>query len=215
MEIRIGIGDLILIYALPLVGIAIIGFLKLLIIFILVKSPLHFDFKYDLLYIFDSQKNLKRFRNQRLAFLKFYIKTMLGDSGTQALFLYRVARFFLLHHAGFLADVIHRMSKFLTQTDISPYAIIGRGLMIYHGSGVVIGKNTRLGERCIVCQGVTTGSGAPQIGNDVKLWSGAKIFGNISIGDHSEVASNAVLLKSIPSHVIAMGVPANRIISKQ
>ncbi|HNF87670.1 MAG TPA: serine O-acetyltransferase, partial [bacterium] len=77
--------------------------------------------------------------------MKFYIKTMLGDSGTQALFLYRVARFFLLHHAGFLADVIHRMSKFLTQIDISPYAIIGRGLMIYHGSGVVIGKNSRLG----------------------------------------------------------------------
>lgn len=216
MDIHIGIWDLILIYSLPVILFLAGCLVVLLILYIAVKLPLSgFDFKHDLIYIFDSQKNLKRFRKRRFAFFMFFLKTMIGDNGTQALFLYRISRFFLLHRLRFISDFIHRFSKFFTDSDLSPFAKIGRGLMIYHGSGVVIGKNTELGERCIVCQGVTTGSGAPKIGNDVKLWAGAKILGNIEIGDRSEVGANAVLLKSIGSDVIAVGVPANKIISKQ
>ncbi len=216
MDIHIGIWDLILIYSLPVILFLAGCLIVLLILYISVKLPIsEFDFKHDLVYIFESQKNLKRFRKRRLAFFMFFLKTMIGDNGTQALFLYRVSRFFLLHRLRIISDLIHRFSKFFTDSDLSPFAKIGRGLMIYHGSGVVIGKNTELGERCIVCQGVTTGSGAPKIGNDVKLWAGAKILGNIEIGDRSEVGANAVLLKSIGSDVIAVGVPANKIISKQ
>ncbi len=216
MDIHIGIWDLILIYSLPVILFLAGCLIVLLILYISVKLPIsEFDFKHDLIYIFESQKNLKRFRKRRLAFFMFFLKTMIGDNGTQALFLYRVSRFFLLHRLRIISDLIHRFSKFFTDSDLSPFAKIGRGLMIYHGSGVVIGKNTELGERCIVCQGVTTGSGAPKIGNDVKLWAGAKILGNIEIGDRSEVGANAVLLKSIGSDVIAVGVPANKIISKQ
>ncbi len=216
MDLHIGIWDLIVIYSLPVILFLTGYFLFLIILFIAVKLPLSvFDFKYDLLYIFDSQKNLKRFRKRRLAFFMFFLKTMIGDNGTQALFLYRVSRFFLLHRLRILSDFIHRFSKFFTDSDLSPFAKIGHGLMIYHGSGIVIGKNTELGERCIVCQGVTTGSGAPKIGNDVKLWAGAKILGNIEIGDRSEVGANAVLLKSIGTDVIAVGVPAQKIIPKK
>lgn len=215
MEIHIGIGDLLLIYLLPLMFCVVLFFFSTTVLFLLIIMPgIDFNFKQDLEYLFDSQKNLKRFRNRSLKFLRFYLKTILGDNGTQALFLYRVSRFFNLHGWRTIADGIHRISKFLTMIDLSPYADIGRGLQIYHGSGVVIGKNTKLGERCLVCQGVTTGSGAPKIGNDVKLWAGAKILGNIEIGDHSEVGANAVLLKSLESNCIAVGVPANRIIRK-
>jgi serine O-acetyltransferase len=216
MEIHIGIADLLVIYGLPIIlfffGLCIFLFL----LYIVVKLPLrNFDFKYDLLYIFDSQKNLKRFRQRRLAFFFFYFKTLIGDNGTQALLLYRISRFFLLYNMRMISDFIHRFSKFFTDADLSPFAKIGRGLMIYHGSGVVIGKNTELGERCIVCQGVTTGSGAPKIGNDVKLWAGCKILGNIEIGDRSEVGANAVLLESIGPDVIAVGVPAKKLIPKK
>lgn len=215
MEIHIGIGDLLLIYLLPALLCLFLLFFFLAVLYILViTSWFEFDFKYDLNYLFDSQKSLKRFRNKSMKFFRFYFKTILGDNGTQALFLYRVSRFFHNHGWRIIADGIHRISKFLTMIDLSPYADIGRGFQIYHGSGVVIGKNTKLGERCLVCQGVTTGSGAPKIGNDVKLWAGAKILGNIEIGDNSEVGANAVLLKSLESNCIAVGVPANHIIRK-
>jgi serine acetyltransferase len=216
MEIHIGIVDLLIIYLLPVLCIITGIFLFLIVLYILILIPfLKFDFKYDLMYLFESQKNLKRFKNKSMMFFRFYFKTMLGDNGTQALFLYRMSRWF--HNSGFriMSDLIHRLSKFLTDTDISPYATIGHGLMIYHGSGVVIGKNTKLGDRCLVCQGVTTGSGAPQIGNNVKLWAGAKILGTITIGDHSEVGANAVLTKSLDAYCIAVGIPATRIISKK
>lgn len=215
MELHIGIWDLLIIYTLPLILFFTGAIIFLFLLYILIRLPIfHFDFKYDLLYLFDEQKNLRRFRNRRFAFFLFFLKTMIGDNGTQALFLYRVSRFFHLRKMQLIADIIHRFSKFITDTDISPFAKIGRGLMIYHGSGVVIGKNTELGERCVVCQGVTTGSGAPKIGNEVKLWAGSKILGNITIGDRSEVGANAVLLDSIGSDVIAVGVPAKKIIPK-
>ena len=216
MEIHIGIGDLLLIYLLPFLLFAGLFFFFLIFLYVLLVTEwIEFDFKYDLNYLFDSQKNLKRFRNKSMRFFRFYFKTMLGDNGTQALFLYRISRFFHVHGWTMVADGIHRISKFLTMIDISPYADIGRGLQIYHGSGVVIGKNTKLGERCLICQGVTTGSGAPKIGNDVKLWAGAKILGNIEIGNNSEVGANGVLLRSLEPDCIAVGVPADRIIRKQ
>lgn len=215
MELHIGIWDLIVIYTLPVIGIFVIKFIFLTGLYVAVGLPfLHFDFKYDLLYLFEHQKNLRRFRGRKNAFFLFFLKSMIGDNGTQALFLYRLSRFFHLRKMQIIADLIHRFSKFFTDTDISPFAKIGRGLMIYHGSGVVIGKNTELGERCLVCQGVTTGSGAPKIGNEVKLWAGAKVLGNITIGDRSEVGANAVLLDSIGPDVIAVGVPAKKIIPK-
>jgi serine O-acetyltransferase len=215
MSIHIGFWDLALIYAIPLVVFVTTVLVFLIVLYVLVLLPrTDFDFKHDLFIIYDSQRKLKRFRGRVAPFARFYFKTLLGDSGTQALLLYRISRFFLLHGFTMFADAIHRVSKFLTQTDISPYAVIGRGLVIYHGSGVVIGKNTRLGDRCLVCQGVTTGQGAPQIGNDVKLWAGAKVLGNITVGDNSEVGANAVLVRSLESNCIAVGVPANRILRK-
>lgn len=215
MELHIGVWDLVVIYALPLVAAGTVIIIGLTLLYLAVVLPWpRFDFKFDLLVLFEDQKSRRRFRGKSLAFLRFYLKSMCGDSGAQALFFYRLSRFFLLHRLGILADMLQRLSKFLTQVDISPHAIIGHGLFIYHGSGVVIGKNSRLGSRCTICQGVTTGQGAPQVGNNVKLWAGAKILGNITIGDNCEVGANAVLLESLEPNTIAVGVPATRKIAK-
>ncbi len=214
LDIHIGLSDLLIIYLTPIALVIFGSLFYLAALWLIVQLPFTtFDFKYDLLFIFESQKNLKRYRYSRFPFLTFFIKSF-GDSGFQALYLYRVSRFFHNYHMGVARDLVHRISKLLTHVDISPYATIGRGLNIYHGLSIVIGKNTVFGERCLICQGVTTGSGAPQIGNNVKLWAGAKVMGNISIGDNSEVGANGVLLESLPANCIAVGVPATKIISK-
>lgn len=214
-ELHIGVTDLVIIYLLPVL-LLLTGFvIFLLLLFVAIHIPfLEFDFKYDLRYGFDTQKKLKRLRGKKFAFFRYVFKSLSGDNGTQALLLYRISRFFHLHGFRLMSDAVHRFSKFVTDADLSPFAHIGRGLTIYHGSGVVIGKNTKLGEGCLICQGVTTGSGAPRIGNHVKLWAGAKVLGNIEIGDHSEVGANGVLLKSLAPNCIAVGVPATRIIPK-
>jgi serine O-acetyltransferase len=212
MGLKIGILDLVIIYLLPLFFLILFSFVFLLILFIFVVSPTSdFNFKHDLLSSFEEQKYVKRFKNGKYKFTRFYMKTMLGDNGTQAIFLYRLSRVFLLHGMSTAADLIHRISKFLTGSDISPYASIGRGLKIYHGIGVVIGKGTIIGDQCLFCQGATTGHGHPRIGNRVKFWAGAKVFGNITVGDDCEIGANSVLTRSLPANSLALGVPATRI----
>jgi serine O-acetyltransferase len=212
MGLRIGILDLMVIYLLPILFLLLFSFLFLLFQFILVVFPTSdFNFKHDLLATFEEQKNLKRYKKRKYNFLKFYLKAMLGDSGTQAIFLYRLSRVFLLHRMETVADLIHRISKFLTGSDISPHAAIGKGFKIYHGIGIVIGRGTIIGEQCLVCQGATTGHGRPRIGNRVKLWAGAKVMGHITVGDDCEIGANSVLTRSIPANSLALGVPATRI----
>ncbi len=212
MGLRIGILDLMVIYLLPLLLLLLFGFLFLLILFILVVFPTSdFKFKHDLLASFEEQKNLKRLKKRKHKFIRFYLKTMLGDNGTQAIFLYRLSRFFQLHRMTTVADLIHRISKFFTGSDISPQAEIGKGFKIYHGIGIVIGKGTIIGEQCLACQGATTGHGHPRIGNRVKLWAGAKVLGHITVGDDCEIGANSVLTRSISANTLALGVPATRI----
>jgi serine acetyltransferase len=212
MGLRIGILDLMVIYLMPLFLLLLVGFLFLLILFILVVIPKSdFNFKHDLLAAFEEQRNLKRLKKRKHKFLRFYLKTMLGDNGTQAIFLYRLSRVFLLHGMTIMADLIHRISKFFTGSDISPHAEIGKGFKIYHGIGVVIGKGTIIGEQCLACQGATTGHGRPRIGNRVKLWAGAKVLGHITVGDDCEIGANSVLTRSLPANSLALGIPATRI----
>src|SRR5207248_11582152 len=111
-------------------------------------------------------------------------------------------------------QAVHSFSKLVTHADISPEANIGRGLYLYHGLGTVIGKGTTLGERALVCQGVTTAKG-PTLGDDVTLWAGAKVVGRVTVGDRSEVGANAVVTSDVPSDCLAVGVPATRFISRE
>jgi serine O-acetyltransferase len=107
-----------------------------------------------------------------------------------------------------------RMSE-LFQVDIHPATRIGRGVFVDHGTGIVIGETAVIGDDVSMLQGVTLGgTGAergdrhPKIGNGVLLGAGAKVLGNITIGDYAKIASGSVVLKPVPTGCTAAGVPA-------
>ena len=95
------------------------------------------------------------------------------------------------------------------------HAKIGKRFFIDHGTGVVIGETTEIGDDVIVYQGVTlggtgkdTGKRHPTIGNHVLIGSGAKVLGPLTIGSNTNIASGAVVLDDIPENSTAVGVPA-------
>jgi serine O-acetyltransferase len=107
-----------------------------------------------------------------------------------------------------------RMSE-LFQVDIHPAATMGSGVFIDHATGVVIGETATVGDDASMLHGVTLGgTGAqrgdrhPKIGRGVLLGAGAKVLGNIEIGDYAKIASGSVVLKPVPPHCTAAGVPA-------
>ena len=93
---------------------------------------------------------------------------------------------------------------------------IGRRLVIDHGTGIVIGETTEIGDDCLIYQGVTlggtgkdTGKRHPTLGNHVMVSAGAKVLGPITIGDNCRVAAGAVVLKDVPPGCTVVGVPAH------
>ncbi|MCL2033205.1 MAG: serine O-acetyltransferase [Oscillospiraceae bacterium] len=135
--------------------------------------------------------------------------------GLHAIALHRPAHWLYRNKAYFPARLISQFSRFLTGIEIHPGAKIGRGVLIDHGSGVVIGETAEIGDNCTIYQGVTLGGTGkekgkrhPTLGNDVLVGSGAKILGPFTIGDGAKVASNAVVLQPLPKGATAVGVPA-------
>lgn len=101
---------------------------------------------------------------------------------------------------------------YLTGFQIPP-KVCGPGLRIFHYGWIIINENTRIGSNLTIYPGVeighkSRGTGAPQIGDNCFIGAGAKIFGNISIGDNVTVAPNAVVTKDVPDNCIVGGVPA-------
>jgi len=99
-----------------------------------------------------------------------------------------------------------------------PYQVsIGKGLRLVHPFEVVLAPQTVIGENCTIFNGVTCGvnhldrSGFPRIGDDVTLYPGAKIVGNVSVGNHVIVAPNSVVVKDIEDNCIAGGIPAGKL----
>lgn len=97
-----------------------------------------------------------------------------------------------------------------------PYTVqLGRRVIIEHQSAIVIHGNCKIGDDCIIRQGVTLGNRyrehpfeAPKLGDRVNIGAGAKIFGNVSVGDNANIGANAVVLCNIPDGATAVGVPA-------
>lgn len=147
------------------------------------------------------------------------LEVLLLYSGLHALMLHRLAHFLFNRRLLFLARLISQLARFFTQIEIHPGAKIGRGVMIDHGSGIVIGETAVVGDNCTLYQGVTLGGTGkergkrhPTLENNVMVGSGAKILGPFTVGEGSRVASNAVVLQPLPPYSTAVGVPA-RIVS--
>lgn len=143
------------------------------------------------------------------------IEVLLLYSGLHATLAYRVAHKLYLGGHTFSARAISQAAKFFTGIEIHPAATIGRGLVIDHGMGVVIGETTEIGDNCTLYQGVTlggtgkdTGKRHPTLGDNVLVGAGAKVLGPIVISNNSKVAANAVVLKDITENSTAVGIPA-------
>ncbi len=141
-------------------------------------------------------------------------------SGFHAVFWHRIAHWFYKHKMLFIARMISQATKLFTGIEIHPAAKIGKGLLIDHGSGVVIGETAEIGDNCTIYQGVTLGGTGkdkgkrhPTLGNNVLVGSGAKVLGPFKIGDNARIAANAVVLEEVPENSTAVGVPA-RIVRK-
>ena len=113
------------------------------------------------------------------------------------------------------ARAVSQGAKALTGIEIHPGAKIGRGLVIDHGTGVVIGETAEIGDNCTIYQGVTLGGTGkdegkrhPTLGDNVMVGAGAKVLGPLTIGDNAKIAAGAVVLSEIPSDSTAVGIPA-------
>ncbi len=135
--------------------------------------------------------------------------------GLWALLFHRIAHWLYTKGLRFLPRFISAIGLFLTTIDIHPAAKIGRRVFIDHGTGVVIGETAIIGNDVIIYQqvtlgGVSTSKGKrhPTLGDGVVIGAGAKILGNITIGDNSKVGANSVVVKNVPSDSTAIGIPA-------
>jgi serine O-acetyltransferase len=146
---------------------------------------------------------------------KGYVQPFLFFKGFLALQTQRVAHWLWAEGRDTLAFYLQSRMSELFQVDIHPATRIGRGVFIDHGTGIVIGETAVIGDDVSMLQGVTLGgTGAergdrhPKIGKGVLLGAGAKVLGNIQIGDYAKVASGSVVLKEVPAGCTAAGVPA-------
>ncbi|MCX5777573.1 MAG: serine O-acetyltransferase [Candidatus Firestonebacteria bacterium] len=131
-----------------------------------------------------------------------------------SIFFHRVANILWKLRIPFFPRFISQLSRFLTGIEIHPGASIGKGFFIDHGMGVVIGETAIIGNNVTLFQGVTLGGTGkekgkrhPTLGNDIVVGSGAKILGNIKIGNGSYVGANSVVLGEVPPHSTVVGVP--------
>ena len=136
-------------------------------------------------------------------------------AGYKAVRMHRRANWFFRHGMPLIARWISQRCVRKTNIEIHPGATIGRRLFIDHGTGVVIGETTEIGDDCTLYQGVTLGGTGkdkgkrhPTLGNHVMVGAGAKVLGPIKIGNNVRIAAGAVVLSDIPDNCTAVGVPA-------
>ncbi|ACL24627.1 serine O-acetyltransferase EpsC [Chloroflexus aggregans] len=141
--------------------------------------------------------------------------------GLHAIILHRFAHALYRRKVPFIPRLISQISRFLTGIEIHPGARIGRGFFIDHGMGVVIGETAEIGDWVMLYQGVTlggtgkqTGKRHPTVEDEVVIGVGAIVLGAITIGRGARIGGGAVVVKDVPPHSTAVGVPA-RIVARR
>ena len=148
------------------------------------------------------------------------VEVMLCYPGLHALWAHRVSHWLWEHGLRVLARFISEMSRFWTGIDIHPGAQIGRRFFIDHGCGVVIGETSIVGDDVTLYQGVTLGGTGkergkrhPTLCSRIVVGAGAKILGNIVIGENCRIGAGSVVLDNIPDSSTVVGIPG-RIVYK-
>ncbi|MEL7051451.1 MAG: serine O-acetyltransferase [Cyanobacteria bacterium J06634_6] len=134
--------------------------------------------------------------------------------GFQALVLHRFAHWLWNVGIPFIPRLISHLARALTGIEIHPGARIGCGVFIDHGMGVVIGETAIVGDLSLIYQGVTLGgtgkeSGKrhPTLGTGVIVGAGAKVLGNLQIGNGARIGAGSVVLRDVPAECTVVGVP--------
>ena len=157
--------------------------------------------------------DINRFKDEGSG-LRVVVRGLLSQ-GFQALFVYRIFRWF--HERRIPTQpvrfIFERFIETTTGISIPVEAMVGKGLRIHHFGGIIVHCRAVIGENCTFYHGVTLGDrggfgGAPQVGNRVMIGAGAKLIGEIVIGDDCIIGANAVVTTSIPPDHTAVGVPA-------
>jgi serine O-acetyltransferase len=151
-----------------------------------------------------------------------WLTIVLCSPGLHAVALHRINHWLWGMGLQLPARLLAYCARMWTGIEIHPAAKIGRHLLIDHGSGVVIGETAEIGDSVTIYQGVTLGGTShapvkrhPTIGDHVVIGAGAKVLGAITIGAHSRVGANAVVLADAPPHSVLVGVPARTIRSSE
>ena len=147
---------------------------------------------------------------------KSRLEVLLCYPGLHSLWFYRVTHWLWLRNVRTLARFLSQVGRAMTGTEIHPGATIGHRLFIDHGMGVVIGETTIIGDDVLLYQNVTLGGTGkekgkrhPTIGNCVVIGAGAKVLGNITVGDNCRIGAGSVVLRSVPDNSTVVGVPGH------
>ena len=177
----------------------------------------------DISLLFDEQVYAKAVKRFAFDYVRWYeggvdkVKLQMTPQ-LQVVLCYRIAH--EMHDSNFAGkdkDVISLLGRYIGQCELFYSASIGPGLKINHGGGTVVGARCVIGANCLLHQGVTLGDkhgGRPHIGDNVSIYAGAKILGDISVGSNSIVGANAVVLNSFGENSVLVGAPAHNVKDK-
>jgi len=149
------------------------------------------------------------------------LEVILCYPGLHALLVHRISHKLYEWKIPVLPRFISFVMRFLTGIDIHPGAKIGKRFFIDHGMGVVIGETTEIGDDVLVYQGVTLGGTSskqekrhPTLGKGVVVGAGAKVLGNIYIGDYAKIGAGSVVVDEVPEHATVVGIPGRVVMQK-
>ena len=140
-------------------------------------------------------------------------------SGLHALWLHRLAH--PLYRCGMpvVPRWISQFNRFATGIEIHPGAQIGEGFFVDHGSGVVIGETTEIGDNVTIYQGVTLGGTGkehgkrhPTLGNNIVVGAGASVLGSVKIGNNAKIGSGSVVVHDVPANATVVGNPGHPVL---
>jgi serine O-acetyltransferase len=144
-----------------------------------------------------------------------YLTVLLHMKGFHAVQTHRVAHWVWLNDRAFLAHFLQNRSAVVFGTDIHPAARIGKGILLDHATGFVVGETAVIGDNVSILHEVTlggtgkeTGDRHPKVRDWVMIGAGAKLLGNIVIGEGAKIGAGSVVLADVPPHTTVAGVPA-------
>src|SRR3989338_8367912 len=148
-----------------------------------------------------------------------WLEVFICYPGLHAIMIHHFAHFLLKLKIPVLPRFISHINRWLTGIEIHPGAKIGNNVFIDHGKGVVIGETSEVGNDVVIYQGVTLGGTStkkakrhPTLGSNIVVGCGAKILGNIKIGDNCQIGANSVVIKDVPPNSTVVGIPARIVV---